>query len=167
MKTRIIVIFALAVLVALAAISVAVCAEPAKSSTPAASAGCDVSSGGCGGGCGSSAAPAPAAPDLKLTAAQKTKLAAIDKQYQAETKALDVKFTQKRDLLTKLIDDPKSSDATIKTKMHELADIQADLQLAGVFADRARNKVYTAEQKAVVSKSSGCGCGSGGGGCGG
>jgi len=72
-----------------------------------------------------------------------------------------------RNLLIKLINDPKSSDATIKIKMHELADIQADLQLAGVFADRARNKVYTAEQKAIVSKSSGCGCGSGAGGCGG
>ena len=116
---------------------------------------------GCASSCGAPAPQQSQKPDLKLAAWQEKKLAAIDAKRAQDEKLLRDKLTAKTDELVKLINDLNSSDLEIVKAMHERADILADLQLVRIFAQRAKDRVYTVQQKAILSNSAGgCGCGS-------
>ncbi|HUV03947.1 MAG TPA: hypothetical protein VMX94_02440 [Armatimonadota bacterium] len=114
----------------------------------------------CASSCGAPAPQQNQTPELKLAVWQQRKLAALDARRTQDEKLLPDKLTAKTNELVELINDPNSSDSEIARVMHERADILADLQLMGIFAERAKDRVYTVQQKAVLSNSAGgCGCG--------
>lgn len=174
-------VLSLALIVAASASGI--CAGQNSGSMPAvtnSSGGCgSASGGGCGsgsGGCGAATSVSPAPKvELNLTASQKKKLAEIDRNSTARSQKLEKAYGKDRDELYKLIDNPRSGDAAIRRKMYEVANAYAALRLNQVFADRAKDRVYTAKQRKLLataaSGSEGCGCGSAsnsdsGGGCG-
>jgi len=120
--------------------------------------------GGCGGGSAKADSKADPAKELKLTADQQKKLAEIEKKYNAEVEKRRADLTEQRGEVSKLIKDPDASERSIRKAMYRFAAIQADLQLAGIFARREKDKLYTPQQKVILAKApaGGCGCGSGG-----
>jgi len=99
---------------------------------------------------------------LKLTSYQQKKIDTISQNYSAEVRDLQAELTARKQELSKLIADPKSGDETIRTAVYDVSDVQAELQLAAILAQRAKNKVYTPGQRELLSKpsaSSACGCG--------
>lgn len=129
----------------------------------------------CGTGCGSSSGDCskpvgvPAGLHvIGLTPAQRSKLALIDKKTQAGERRLRLRFFKTRDELARLTATSKSSVASIRRKAREQADIQAELCVLKVVAQREKRKVYTPGQKATLPRASSFpGCGGCGGGCGG
>jgi Spy/CpxP family protein refolding chaperone len=115
------------------------------------------------GGCGASD-PTSA---LNLTPSQKKKLEEIETARTRKMQNVQVDVDALDREISKLVDDPKASDAQISNAVQKLANAQAKGYMVGIMAERESNKVYTAAQRAILAKSANCGCGSGGsGGCG-
>lgn len=170
--SRLAVICISALLLTVVASASGLCASQDNVSAPAVTNPSAQGSGSTGGGCGSapdSCGAAPGAQDpkslLNLTLSQKKRLAEIDSRSSARGKKLEKSFDQRRNELAKLIADPRTTDAAIRRKMHQVADAYAELQLNDVLAERAKDKVYTPQQKKLLAKlagteGGGCGCGS-------
>lgn len=124
-------------------------------------------SGGCGAAPTAKSAKASPAKAPVLSAAQKTKMAQIEKTRQAKTTAVQSKFNQARQEISKLSANPKSSDAAVTAKIKEAMGYQAQIVAANMIAQRQKDRVLSpAQAKQIAASQGGCGggCGSGGGG---
>lgn len=167
------------VMLALFAFSVcAFAANAAATSAPtkAAVSGCGSSTQGSTGGRSASSGAAPVASDpLKLTVTQKHKLASIDKRYHPRAQAMETESVQLRKEFNKLNSSSKADEQRLARVVRRLTYLQGEIFLWDRQRDRAKQSVYTAQQKTILAKSSGCcgsssgscGCGSSSGGCGG
>jgi Spy/CpxP family protein refolding chaperone len=117
--------------------------------------GCGSTSGGCGGASNlgnSTSTKQPA--QLNLTSYQQKKLDAIDQKYGGEMKDLQTELAARKQELSKLVADPKSSEDALRTAVYGISDLQAQLQLESILVQRAKNKVYTPGQRELLSKPS-------------
>jgi len=138
-------------------------AGSAKASSACGGSGCggvssavSPSQGGCNGGCGSASkgatAQGVAEPGIVLTDEQKQELSQVNAKYGPRLTELNRKYQGLRTELAKLSADPNADADSIGKKVREVADAQAELQLASILASREKNAIYTAEQKAMLAR---------------
>jgi hypothetical protein len=117
---------------------------------------------------------APAAPQVKLSdlsPAYQAKIAQIDTQHQEAVKKLKPVVEARGATLAKVLKDPQASEQAIHDAVYQYMAAQAELYLADIHAQRAKQAVYQAAAKTQTLKAPkaptpgcGSGCGSGGGG---
>jgi Spy/CpxP family protein refolding chaperone len=157
------------------------CGSAAQGAAKSSSGGCGSASGGCGassgsasggcgsasGGCGASTAVAAVASDpVNLTAAQKQKLASIDKKFGLSSQKMGDEAVQLRKEFSKLNSSPKADEQRLARVVRRLTYLQGEMFLQGRQRSEAVQSVYTPQQRVILAKSSG-GSGSSAGGCGG
>lgn len=146
---------------------------PAATVSKTSAGGCGTASSGCGSATNGNVSQQPTAGAINLTDEQKRQLAEIDSKYNSHLVELRANFQNMRNELNQLVADKNADDEMIAQKVHEVADAQAEFQLATILSRREKDKVYTPEQRGMVAKTDnagGCGGGNRGavqaGGCG-
>lgn len=125
----------------------------------------DASGCGCSSSCTTTG---KSADSLDLTAAQKQKLASIDKQYDPRSQKMTSESDGLRREFAKLISDANADELRLARVVRRLSYLQGEIFLWDRQRDKAKDKVYTVKQKSILAKTNGggCGCGSASGGCG-
>lgn len=151
--------------VALAVFAFVACALAANTGTISARTKTDVNGCGCGSSCTTTG---KSADSLDLTAAQKQKLASIDKQYNPRSQKMTSESDGLRREFAKLISDANADEVRLARVVRRQSYLQGEIFLWNRQRDKAIDNVYTAKQKSILAKTNGggCGCGSTSGGCG-